>query len=361
MNSLSSELDSYYSTMSDSRPRYSSHSVAISPHLHLRSPTISVDHSLAASSRDMSTIPFDTLHNDHPSEYSQSSFIIVADSHAKSFPPIFSSSHYSLITRSISGLQWFNPRDTDLCATSLIQSTSLSSLLSSSAGIFFLISTNSVRTTSAVEIIDQVANIIRLIRSHHPHLSNKHHISIISPFPCLRTSSSFRRPDDLSANIEDYALRLRDLSTRLDFSFVDLQLEARHLSWDGMHLQHPRQKILFDSIRKYFEELVQCRSNPKPPRRRSRTAITARNRKRHQKLLEKQREFTLIRNIDRCWHLRDIKQILTTKNIKYTRLPEVYNHKLRVQFNTLSDLQHAEQLLADDQFNENNYLQWTSQ
>lgn len=348
--------------MSDHRPHYSSHSDAISPHLHMRSPTISVDHSPAASLRDIPTIPFDTLmHNIHPNEYSQSSFLVFGDSHAKFFPPIFNSSNYTLITRSISGLQWFNPCDTKLCATSLIQSAALSSLLSSSAGIFFIISTNSVRTTPALQIIDQVTNIVRLIRSHHPHLSNKHHISIISPFPCLRTSSSFRWLADLSSNIAEYTLRLRDLSTRLDFAFVDLQLETHHLSHDGMHLKHSHQKVLFESVQKHFNELIQSQSIPKPTRRRSRTAITARNRKRHQKLLDKQREFTLIRDIARSWHLRDIKEILTIRNIKYTRLPEVYNHKLRVQFNNLNDLQHAEQLIADDQFTENSYLQWTSQ
>lgn len=301
------------------------------------------------------------FNDDQTSESSTSSFLVVADSHAKLFPPIFYSSNYSLITKSISGLQWFNRHNPHVCATSLIQTSSITSLLSSSTAILFIISTNSVRTTPALEIIDQVTNVLRLIRLNHSHLSKKHDIAIVSPYPCLRTSSSFRSPGKLSSNLDEYTRLLRDLSTRLDFSLVDLELETHYLSRDGMHLQHERQKIVFNSICTYFEGLVQSRLHPNPTRRRSRAAIAARNRKRHQKLLDKQREFTLIRDIDRNWHLRDVKQFLAAKNIIFTRLPEVYRHKLRVQFNNLNDLQHAEQVIAVDQFNADSHLQWTSE
>ena len=49
------------------------------------------------------------------------------------------------------------------------------------------------------------------------------------------------------------------------------------------------------------------------------------------------------------------------KNIAYSRLPEVYHHHLRIQFNSLHHLQHAERTLLPTDFDENNYYNWISQ
>ncbi|CAF4904631.1 unnamed protein product [Rotaria sp. Silwood1] len=66
-------------------------------------------------------------------------------------------------------------------------------------------------------------------------------------------------------------------------------------------------------------------------------------------------------SLPRVWQLRDLKTYLKSKNIHHTRLPEVRHHQLRIQFNHLNHLQHAEQTLLPTDFDEQNYYSWISQ
>jgi len=87
-------------------------------------------------------------------------FLILTDSHGKFNPPIVTTTHYNVITRLVSSLQWIKNYNNQLCIRSLVPSTSISSLLSSCADVLFLIGTNSVRNTTALQIIEQVKDII---------------------------------------------------------------------------------------------------------------------------------------------------------------------------------------------------------
>ncbi|CAF4205891.1 unnamed protein product [Rotaria magnacalcarata] len=112
-------------------------------------------------------------------------------SHGKYFPPLLKTSLYKIIVKRISGLQWINHYDKNLCTKSLLLSSSISSILSSCVGVLFLIGTNSIRNTSAPRIIEQLEDIIDLVRFNYGHLQSKADISITSVFPCHKTSKLF--------------------------------------------------------------------------------------------------------------------------------------------------------------------------
>ncbi|CAF3328907.1 unnamed protein product [Rotaria sp. Silwood2] len=288
-------------------------------------------------------------------------FLILADSHAKYFPPVITTSSYKLITKSISGLQWVNQSNTQLCATSIILSSSMSSLLSSCSGVFFFIGTNSIRNNSASETIAQVDNLIDLIRSHHIHLNHLTDISISSVFPCLKPSFLFSSISTLLSNINNYNTLLKDLATRKNFTVVDLPITADQLNHDGMHIHINHLPFIWNIIQQYFDMLVLQKTTTRSlSHSRSRTAIARRNKRRHEKQKKRQAIQTVIRPIARIWKLKDLKTYLKYKKIKYGRLPEIRRHQLCIQFNNRLHQQHAEQILNLTDFDEQSYYNWIS-
>ncbi|CAF4964696.1 unnamed protein product [Rotaria sp. Silwood1] len=288
-------------------------------------------------------------------------FLILADSHAKYFPPVITTSSYKLITKAISGLQWVNQSNTQLCATSIIIASSMSSLLSSCSGVFFLIGTNSIRNNSASEVIAQVDNLIDLIRSHHTHLKHQTDISISSVFPCLKPSFLFSSISTLLSNINNYNTLLNDLATRKNFTVVDLPITVDQLNHDGMHIHINHLPYLWSIIQQYFDILVyQKTTKPSLSHSRSRKAIARRNKRRHEKQKKRQAIQTVTRPIARIWKLQDLKTYLKYKNIKYGRLPEIRRHQLCIQFNNQLHQQHAEQILNFTDFDEQSYYNWIS-
>ena len=164
------------------------------------------------------------------------SFLILTDSHGKHLDSFINTSRYNMITKAISGLQWVQRNNSRLCTRSLILTSSISSLLTSCTGVLFLVGTNSVRNTSALTIIDHIEDVINLLRSHHSHLLTKHDISIVTTFPCYKTSNLYPSISTLTNNLLTYNKHLKELSIRLNFSWVDFQINGDHLSNDGLHL-----------------------------------------------------------------------------------------------------------------------------
>ena len=109
-----------------------------------------------------------------------------------------------------------------------------------------------------------------------------------------------------------------------------------------MHLHYNYLSLVTNSIRYYCDEIISKINKRLHPQHRSRTAITRRNKKGHQKLKQKQKAHTVVRPIHRIWKLKDLKAYLKHKHIAYNRLPEIYNHQLRIQFNNSLRQQHAE-------------------
>jgi hypothetical protein len=46
---------------------------------------------------------------------------------------------------------------------------------------------------------------------------------------------------------------------------------------------------------------------------------------------------------------------------KYARLPEIYKHQIRIQFNNEFNKEHAEQILSSTIFDEQDAIQWNNQ
>ena len=287
-------------------------------------------------------------------------FFVLSDSHGKYLPTVVTTPYYKIVIKSISGLQWVHIYNSQLCAKSLLSSSFISSFFSSCIGVLLLIGTNSVRNSLALNIIDQVENFISLVRSHHTHLTRKSTISIVSVFPCSKPSSSFPLNSLLSSNIHNYNQLLKDLSLRKNFSVTDLPITPEHLSSDGMHVHYNYLSLLTTSIRYYFDEIISKINKRIHSQHRSRIAINRRNKKGHEKLKQKQKAHTVVRPIHRIWKLKDLKAYHKHKHITYNRLPEIYNHQLRIQFNNSLRQQHAEQTLTLNDFDEKSYCDWIS-
>ena len=238
-------------------------------------------HTSDSSSRNITNTT--CLNNIHQNPvYHLPLFFLLSDSHGKYFPPTISTSKYKFTCKSISGLQWVNNYNKQLCTRSLLLSSSISAVLSTCNGVLFIVGTNSIRTTTALHIIRQIDDIIDLVRFHHPHLICKTDISIVSVFPCLKPSSLFPSNSLLLSNLNYYNNLLKALAIRKTFTVVDLHITSDHLNSDGMHVQVEHLPFLYNSIRQYLDELVEQRTNSTHSHRRSRIAITRRNRKRHE-------------------------------------------------------------------------------
>ncbi|CAF3331978.1 unnamed protein product [Rotaria socialis] len=152
-----------------------------------------------------------------------------------------------------------------------------------------------------------------------------------------------------------------NLSSLRNFSILDLSINGDHLGHDGMHLDSIDISYLSNTIQEYVHDLMSKRITPVKSLSRSRTALNRRNKKRHEKLKQKQKTHVVIRHIDRIWPLKYIKAYLMYKNIKYNRLPEIWQQKLCIQFTNPVHREHAEKTLTINDFDEHSYSEWCSQ
>ena len=286
------------------------------------------------------------------------SFFILSDSHCRHFQPMITTPNYTITTRAISGLQWINKYNSNLCARSVILSQHTTSLLSTSHGVLLLIGTNSIRNTFAFQIIEQITDIINIIRSQHIHLHHKSDITIIVTFPCLKVSYRFPSIELLTSNICIYNEQLQLLSDRMNFSCVNFHITPEHLHHDLLHLRYAHRPVLYNSIITYFNALVIKPATIPQSKHRSRAAITRRNKKKHDKSKIIQKQHTLTQSIHPLWKLQDVKALLTFHGIKFARLPEIYHHQLRIQFNNASSEEHAAHILSSITLDEPSHRTW---
>jgi hypothetical protein len=312
-----------------------------------------------SSTFSTTTTQLNTNYSISPSD--RCSFVVITDSHGKFLPPITTRPPYTLTIKAIPGLQWVNPYDSRLCCKSLLLSSSFSSLLSNSRAILFIVGSNSTRSHQAPTILIQIEEILDLIRANHSHLNNHTSISISNTFPCVKPSTRFPTSSLLLSNIQVYNEGLATLSHRKQFSIVNFPITVEHLSFDGLHIRVEHLSILSENIQQYFDNLSPVNSLKPHSKNRSKDALKRRNKRHHDKLKIKQTSHTLVRPIARLWKLPDLKSYLKYKQIHYSRLPEIYNHQLRIQFNTVISLQHAERILLSAEFDESNYSSWMSQ
>ncbi|CAF1380656.1 unnamed protein product [Rotaria magnacalcarata] len=268
-------------------------------------------------------------------------YFVLSDSRGKYFPPYHRADQYQLIIKSISGLQWNNPWQQELSVKNLIDSTSIKSIISTCAGIIFMVGTNSIRSWSASEIIeDIVIHITQSIRSTYDHLNCKTDISICTIFPCLKTSARFLTSNLLTSNINDYNTKLYDISNTLNFTIINFPITISHLNVDGLHIRAKHTSLIFNIILDNITCLLN-KTNKIKNSQRSSEAKSRRNKRVHQRQKQQQQSHIIFR-----------------LQIKYSGLPDIYNNKLYVQFNNSKNLQHAEQCLALDEFDSSHYRIW---
>jgi hypothetical protein len=211
----------------------------------------------------------------------------------------------------------------------------------------FLIGTNSVRCTAALTISTQIKDFITTLRLYHPHLSQKHQINIVTCFPCFKPLYPLCTFKSLQDNIRLYNNQLLSLSTELNFTVIDFRVMSYHIGSDKMHINFNFHDLVQHSIVEYFECLSaqlsvltvnkQCRSPEAKARR---------NQRSHQKMAQKQKQFYLVRRIETPWSLIKVKNFLHQQHIKFAKIPPIYKHSLRIQFNNPADLKLADETLS---------------
>jgi hypothetical protein len=290
-------------------------------------------------------------------------YFVLSDSHSKFLPSLTITSTHRIIIKSISGLRWLFTKNRDLCATYQLQRFNISSYLASSTAIMLLIGTNSIRSSPASKIIQQIEDLIHLLRHLHPHLRHKDNIHIVATFPCLKTSRSFPSSSSLRRNIRLYNNQLLELSTTLNFSVVDFNLEENHLRRDKIHIHYKHQYILEDGLFNYFHQLLPVAPPvplPTPLNRRSQEALRRRNTSRTQRRTNVYKQFCLKRSITSPWNLQSAKSFLHQQQIKFSKVPPIYHNIIRIQFNNSASLEAANNKLSNDVFSTETFSRYFS-
>ncbi|CAF1414988.1 unnamed protein product [Adineta steineri] len=182
-------------------------------------------------------------------------FLVLGDSHVRHMPSNFSTSSYSLITKSISGLKFKDYDKKNLSLFHLLFTSEIQLLLSQVDGVLLLLGTNSIRIFRASTIISQIEEIIFFLRQVYPQFNPRQRIIIPLCFPCLKTTSKFWNKIKLTSNIQLYNNRLYQLSYRMNFNVINFRLRAYQLASDKIHIQHHYYFRIFNFIINYLNNV----------------------------------------------------------------------------------------------------------
>ncbi|CAM4822128.1 unnamed protein product [Rotaria magnacalcarata] len=315
---------------------------------------------------------------------SSTNFFVLADSHVKFIPATYATSSFSLITRSIPGLKWFDRYDDKLSVHAMLSLPEIKSALSQATAMLFLVGTNSVRVFPATQIISQIQQIVSSIQQTYPHLSQHGKISISLTFPCLKTTARFSTEQSLLSNINVYNEELQALSSVMNFNILNLHITNNHLAQDNMHVHFRFRDHMFNSIINHFDQVNQIisttiasptsTSTADPTsslpsssdqtkinkKSKSRAVLDRKNKERFQQLKLKRQQHTIKRKIHHQWTAALIKEYLDSIQIKYSRIPPVYNKILRIMFNNQHDQDIAAEQIGIDIFDENDYQEFVN-
>lgn len=279
------------------------------------------------------------------------SYFVLTDSHGKYVPTTISTPSYSIQVMAVSGLKWIDHYHSNLSALSVLSSDSVHQRVSTATAIMFLIGTNSVRCTPAATIITQITQVLHAIRTQHIHLSEKHSITIVASFPCLKPLYPLNTVQSLMANINQYNSMLLNLADALNFTILDFHVSENHLAFDRMHLARPYSTLVEHSIIDYVEHLSSLPTiRTFSTTSRSVEAKARRNQRRHEKQAHKRQQQFFTRPIHSSWSVLSVKNYLHDHNIKFAKIPPIYRNTLRIQFNNPFDQQLADASLSQETF-----------
>ncbi|CAF0934448.1 unnamed protein product [Didymodactylos carnosus] len=192
------------------------------------------------------------------------SYVILSDSHLKHIPQ----QHYDIYTIAKSGLQWIDRYDTQTSAQYKV-ATEHAKLISTRDTIVLAIGTNTLRHTKFVDAIEQVKNIISLIRKQHQHLSFPSQIIVTLCFACKKESAKFPTAASLSDNIDQYNRSLISLAATSHFTVIDCGIQEQHIANDKIHINVKFRHLVFDAILNQLDHNHLLPSLLMPPRSRS--------------------------------------------------------------------------------------------
>ena len=184
------------------------------------------------------------------------SCFVLSDSHGRFIPSTLTTAHYHLTTATQSGLQWRQSLDVSLCAYSLLRTPKISSIISSSSFVLLLIGSNSVRSHPANIVLEQVIDVISLLRRHNPHLSHSHALTVSLCFPCLKQSNLFRTTSSLTANVSMYNDRLQSIAMLHNFTVLDFGITVNQLSPDLLHVAEQYRNLIRNKVFNHLNELI---------------------------------------------------------------------------------------------------------
>lgn len=335
------------------------------------------------------------------SSSSQPDIYLLADSHGRCLTPLLHLSNHTVQVNAVSGLQFVNHHSSNLCATTILQSASISPILSNVKSVVLLIGTNSVRALPFTTIITQVTQLVSILRQLHPHLSSPHSITIIKTFPCYKLSRSFPSTSALLRNITSFNENLHVVSQSLGFSVLDLHVTSEYLALDNMHIHPHYHSSLAQILSTYINELSFANPSPasasadliddvitkaSPPpffanipsssssdseseqieptatqhKKPNRTVVSKRRRnqrghaKRHQRRLLN----ILSRPVSPLWTLTQLKQYIRGLHIRFAFLSPIRNNILRISFDHETELLAADLALPESLFDEAHYREW---
>ncbi|CAF0898680.1 unnamed protein product, partial [Didymodactylos carnosus] len=191
------------------------------------------------------------------------SYVILSDSHLKHIPQ----QHYDIYTIAKSGLQWIDRYDTQTSAQYKV-ATEHAKLISTRDTIVLAIGTNTLRHTKFVDAIEQVKNIISLIRKQHQHLSFPSQIIVTLCFACKKESAKFPTAASLSDNIDQYNRSLISLAATSHFTVIDCGIQEQHIANDKIHINVKFRHLVFDAILNQLDHNHLLPSLLMPPRSR---------------------------------------------------------------------------------------------
>jgi hypothetical protein len=141
------------------------------------------------------------------------------------------------------------------------------------------------------------------------------------------------------------------LSLSLNFPAIDFNVKDFHLGPDKMHMNLKYKLFVQTALLDYLQCLTSILTITSVKNHdRSREAKSRRNKLRHQKQHQQQKQLCLIRPIETHWTLENVKNFLRQQKIKFAKIPPIFKHHLRIHLNNLQDLHTAEDILPQNCF-----------
>jgi hypothetical protein len=260
-----------------------------------------------------------------------------------------------------------------------------------------LIGTNTIRSHSATQSITHVISFLTHLRRTYVQFNSSTSVVLVLAFPCQKTSVRFPTSVSLMTNIMDYNARLQSLAISSTCLLLDLHILVSHLAPDLMHLRHIHQHVVLDTLSLFLAQLrlthsrhvdvsiapansaavtsthrvisIEAQSIPfvttnqltqpiPQSQRRSREALTRRNKRRHERTHVRQHEYVVRRTFSPTWSITQMKLLLREQSIRYGCIPPPNHNVLRILFNTATHQLHAEATLPENIFDANSHTQW---